>query len=126
MNAGLDAMRSALAFLRAQATNDTEARRVLVAHSDLEALAVDLADIALLFMGYLNGDPVQHLDLMFRALDEHRREADFDESGSGQGQEPEVRQLAAARCKALTGLEALALINARKSDEALDDGGGSC
>ena len=60
-------LRPALAFLKAVASEDQEAMRVLTEHGDLLELVEGLADLLLLFIEDLADDPAQHVDNMFTA-----------------------------------------------------------
>lgn len=100
-----DTQRSSLAFVRAVALGDGEARRVLVEHSDLEELAEALAELALTLMEAL-GDPQRHLDHCFQALDVSRG---WDEFG-----DEENRSRPPATELPLSGAEALRLIVTRE------------
>jgi hypothetical protein len=62
-------LRPALAYLKAVASEDQEAIRVLTEHGDLLELVEGLADLLLLFIEDLSDNPRQHVDLMFRALE---------------------------------------------------------
>ena len=60
-------LRPALAYLKAVASEDAEAIRVLIDHGDLLELAEGLADLLLLFIEDLAEDPAVHVDHMFHA-----------------------------------------------------------
>ena len=60
-------LRPALAFLKAVASEDQEAMRVLTGHGDLLELVEGLADLLLLFIEDLSDDPAKHVDNMFTA-----------------------------------------------------------
>jgi hypothetical protein len=60
-------LRPALAYLKAVASEDYEAVRVLTEHGDLLELVEGLADLLLLFIGDLSDNPSEHVDLMFKA-----------------------------------------------------------
>jgi hypothetical protein len=60
-------LRPALAYLKAVASEDQEAMRVLTEHGDLLELVQALADLLLLFIGDLSDNPAQHVDHMFTA-----------------------------------------------------------
>ena len=62
-------LRPALAYLKAVASEDNEAVRVMTEHGDLLELVEGLADLLLLFIGDLSSNPSQHVDLMFKALE---------------------------------------------------------
>jgi hypothetical protein len=62
-------LRPALAYLKAVASEDQEAMRVLTDHGDLLELVEGLADLLLLFVGDLSDNPAQHVDHMFTAYD---------------------------------------------------------
>jgi hypothetical protein len=61
-------LRCALAYLKAVASEDAEAIRVLTEHGDLLELVEGLADLLLLFIEDLSDNPASHVDLMFKAV----------------------------------------------------------
>ena len=60
-------LRPALAYLKAVASEDQEAIRVLTDHGDWLELVEGLGDLLLMFVGDLSDDPAQHVDHMFTA-----------------------------------------------------------
>jgi hypothetical protein len=62
-------LRPALAYLKAVASEDQEAIRVLTDHGDWLELIEGLGDLLLLFIEDLSDNPAQHVDHMFRAYD---------------------------------------------------------
>lgn len=110
MNTREDALRTALAFVRATVSHDTEAIRVLTEGADLDELAGDLARLVADFLAVLHDDPLQHLDLMFKALGVARTEAEILDQENTDPGEPETRRLP------VNGVDALALLAARKND----------
>ena len=62
-------LRSALALLKATATDDRQRIDAITNTSDLRQLASDVALIAIGFIGLLADDPAAHVDLMFHAAD---------------------------------------------------------
>lgn len=62
-------LRPALAYLKAVASEDYEAMRVLTEYGDWLELVEGLGDLLLLFIEDLSDNPAQHVDHMFRAYD---------------------------------------------------------
>ena len=61
-------LRPALAYLKAVASEDQEAIRVLTEPGDLLEIVEGLADLVLLFIEDLSDNPASHIDLMFQAV----------------------------------------------------------
>jgi hypothetical protein len=57
-----------LAYLKAVASEDAEAIRVLTEPGDLLEIVEGLADLVLLFIEDLSDNPASHIDLMFQAV----------------------------------------------------------
>jgi len=61
-------LRPALAYLKAVASEDQEAVRVLTEPDGLLEIVEGLADLVLLFIEDLSDNPASHIDLMFQAV----------------------------------------------------------
>ena len=68
MNESPPDLRPALAYLKAVASEDSEAVRVLTEPDGLLEIVEGLADLVLLFIEDLSDNPANHIDLMFQAV----------------------------------------------------------
>jgi hypothetical protein len=71
-------LRPALAYLKAVASDDYEAIRVLTDHGDLLELVEGLADLLLLFIGDLSDNPSHMSTLCLRRSTRRRKEIGND------------------------------------------------
>ncbi len=118
-------MRTAFAYIRATATGDDEAVKVLVEGVEMGDLAEVLAQLVTVFILALHEDPLTHIDLMFEALGVHRAGDEEENRRRPTVTEP-ITPMTTEPPPPLTGAEALRQIQARqekynREEESTDD-----